>query len=405
MNKYINICLLFFLIIFSFGKCAFDQEPHSLMVEFLRTPENILIKDSHPEYSWVVPKETVMQSAYQILVASSKEKINNDIGDIWNSGEVRTNKSSEISHEGKSLENWNTYYWKVRVLGDDHEFSKYSKFQSFKTGNIEEGITTANLFQVDRIKPNYLKQKNETSFFIDFGKSAFANLEFIYHAKTADTITIRIGEQLIEGQINQDPQGTIRYQELNVAVNPKKKLYQLPIAIDKRHTTKKAAIQLPDSFPILMPFRYTELENVNQSISENDFTQLAFHSYWEDDQSSFESSNDTLNQIWDLCKYSIKATTFAGLYVDGDRERIPYEADAYLNQLSHYYTDREYPIARQTIEYFMDHPTWPTEWQLHVALMFFADYMYTGNTELIEQYYEALKDKNTKRISEGRWFD
>ena len=56
--------------------------------------------------------------------------------------------------------------------------------------------------------------------------------------------------------------------------------------------------------------------------------------------------NDILNQVWDLCKYSIKATTFNGLYVDGDRERIPYEADAYLNQLSHYTTDREYAIGK-----------------------------------------------------------
>jgi alpha-L-rhamnosidase len=45
---------------------------------------------------------------------------------------------------------------------------------------------------------------------------------------------------------------------------------------------------------------------------------------------------ELLNRIWELCRYSIKATTFAGVYVDGDRERIPYEADAYLNQLSHY---------------------------------------------------------------------
>lgn len=94
-----------------------------------------------------------------------------------------------------------------------------------------------------------------------------------------------------------------------------------------------------------------------------------------------------------MCRYSMKATSFAGLYVDGDRERIPFEADAYLQQLSHYTTDREYAIGRRTIEYFMEYPTWPTEWQQHVALIFHADYMYTGNTELIEKYYAPLKHK------------
>jgi alpha-L-rhamnosidase len=99
-----------------------------------------------------------------------------------------------------------------------------------------------------------------------------------------------------------------------------------------------------------------------------------------------------------MCKYSQKATSFAGVYIDGDRERIPYEADAYLNQLSHYSVDNEYAIARRTIEYFMDFPTWPTEWQLHVALMFYQDYMYTGNTELIEKYYEPLKHKTLMEL-------
>jgi hypothetical protein len=56
-------------------------------------------------------------------------------------------------------------------------------------------------------------------------------------------------------------------------------------------------------------------------------------------------------------------------------------------------------MARRTIEYFMQHPTWPTEWQQHVALLIYADYMYTGNTERIERYYEALKHKTLYELS------
>ena len=172
------------------------------------------------------------------------------------------------------------------------------------------------------------------------------------------------------------------------------KTYQLKIKPDERNTkSMSGAVILPDSFPVLLPFRYCELDNVTEPISVNDVIQKAYFSYFEDNQSNFKSSDTTLNQIWDLCKYTIKASSFSGLYLDGDRERIPYEADAYLNQLSHYTTDREYGIARKTIEYFMEHPTWPTEWQLHVAMMFYQDYMYTGNTELIAKYYDQLKYK------------
>jgi len=116
------------------------------------------------------------------------------------------------------------------------------------------------------------------------------------------------------------------------------------------------AVALPDSFPVILPYRYVEIEGASD-LKKEDLTQLAFFNYFENDASSFTSSNDILNQVWDMCKYSQKATSFAGYYVDGDRERIPYEADAYLNQLSHYAVDNEYAIARKTIEYFMGNPT------------------------------------------------
>src|SRR5690606_25058274 len=69
------------------------------------------------------------------------------------------------------------------------------------------------------------------------------------------------------------------------------------------------------------------------------------------------------------------------------------EADAYINQLSHYSVDNEYSMARNTIEYFIQHPTWPTEWILHTVLLFYYDYLYTGHTALLSKYYEALKKR------------
>lgn len=223
-------------------------------------------------------------------------------------------------------------------------------------------------------------------------------MELTYNSKVASVLTIRLGEQLENGSINQKPTGSIRYQEIKLAVKKGKHTYPLNIQPDKRNTSN-AAIRLPDSVPVFLPFRYCEIENATEPITENDISQIVYHSYFEDNQSSFESSNPILNQVWDLCKYSIKATSFTGVYVDGDRERIPYEADAYINQLSHYGVDREYTIARNTIEYFMKHPTWPTEWQQHMALLFYEDYKYTGNTDLIAKYYDALKHKTLMALS------
>ena len=315
--------------------------------------------------------------------------------------QVRNTASTDIEYAGNPLETGKTYYWKVRVWDVDNRLVDYSKPQEFTIGKSDTYmISTENKFQIARIKPVDFEKRGDT-YFMDFGKAAFATIDFTYHAKKAHTLTFRIGEQLEGENINRTPVETshIRYQELKIDVKPGKTKYQIAIKPDTRNTLPNKAVALPDGFPVLKPFRYAEVEGAQEPMTAADFEQLAYHTYWDEDASSFKSDNDILNQVWDLCKYSIKATTFNGLYVDGDRERIPYEADAYLNQLSHYTTDREYAMARRTIEYFMQHPTWPTEWQQHVALMFYADYMYTGNTELIKKYYEALKHKTLFELS------
>lgn len=378
----------------------YSEGPSQLTIEWIRDTKGIKVLDSRPEFGWVVPDGAVTQSAYQILVASSEENIKKNIGDVWNSKQVRTNKSFDIEFGGAPLLAGKTYFWKVRLWDQDNRLSRYSMAQSFTMSSPKKTITTPNSFQIDKIKP-VIFEKRENVYFIDFGKAAFGTIDFTYKAKKKHILTIRIGEQLDGDKINRKPfhRSHIRYQEIQMTVVPGQTHYQLQIKADERNTLPGKALALPEGFPVLMPFRYAEIEGAKESITAEDFTQLAHHSYWEESSSSFNSSSDILNQIWDLCKYTIKATTFNGLYVDGDRERIPYEADAYLNQLSHYTTDREYAMARQTIEYFMKHPTWPTEWQQHVALMFYADYMYTGNTELIEKYYEKLKFKTLYELA------
>ena len=382
---------------------AYRQGPTDLSVELIRSPETeVKIFDLKPEFGWTVPLGSKFQSAYQILVASSQKNIDTNNGDIWDSEQVRSSASTDVEYAGTPLEIGKTYFWKVRIWDEENRLVDYSEVQQFTTGKSDSYIiSTENKFIVSKIKPVKFEKRGDLHF-IDFGKAAFATMDFTYNAKTPHTLTIHVGEMADNnGNLNRTPpkKSNIRYQEIKVDVKPGQTKYQIKVHKDERNTRANKAVPLPDGFPPLVPFRYAEVEGAQNDLKAEDFTQLAFHTYWDEEASSFESNNDILNQVWDLCKYSIKATTFNGLYVDGDRERIPYEADAYLNQLSHYTTDREFAIARRTIEYFMKNPTWPTEWQQHVPLLIYADYMYTGNTELVERYYEALKHKSLYELS------
>ncbi|MFS4417396.1 sulfatase-like hydrolase/transferase [Maribacter sp. 2307ULW6-5] len=382
---------------------AYRAAPTDLTVELIRAPEtDVVVFDLKPEFGWTVPLGSKFQTAYQILVASNRARIDANNGDVWDSKRVASGTSTNVEYGGEPLAIGATYYWKVRIWDEENRLVDYSDVQTFTTGKSDSYIvSTDNKYMTTRVAP-VLMEKRGNFHFLDFGKAAFATMEFNYGARTPHTLTVRVGEMLNDdGNVNRTPpaKSHIRYQEIKVDVKPGQTRYQIQVQEDERNTRANQAVALPDGFPPLVPFRYAEVEGAQEPLEPGDFEQLAFHTYWDETASSFKSDDDILNQVWDLCKYSIKATTFNGLYVDGDRERIPYEADAYLNQLSHYTTDREFAMARRTIEYFMKNPTWPTEWQQHVALLIYADYMYTGNTELIERYYEPLKHKTLFELS------
>lgn len=248
-------------------------------------------------------------------------------------------------------------------------------------------------FQSSLVEPKCIVKVGDGHYFMDFGKAAFGTLWLTTKSHQKDVLVVHLGEKTVGANaIDRKPGGSIRYQEVRVSDIPLGKGYLLKLPPNKRNTNPPA-VSLPDSFGVIMPFRYCELENLKIPISDLIVRQKVYNYRFNDKSSNFKCSDSVLNKVWDMCKYTIKATSFCGLYIDGDRERTPYEADAYINQLGHYCVDDEYSLARNTNEYFMCHPTWPTEWILQTVLLFYNDYLYTGNIESISRNYEALKSK------------
>lgn len=237
------------------------------------------------------------------------------------------------------------------------------------------------------VSPNTTRLLDCGVLFIDFGKAAYGTLRFCPPQGT-DKVTVHLGEKLdADGRIDRSPPGTIRYRRIEQAIEGGGSC-RISIPPDERNTGTNA-IKMPDYIGEVFPFRYAEIEN-GEAVDPGSIEQVAVHYPFDDDAASFESSDTVLNAVWDICKYTIKATTFCGVYVDGDRERIPYEGDAYINQLGHYCTDQEYDFARYSNEYMIQKPTWCTEWHLHSVMMAWADYMYSGETASLEAFYDDL---------------
>ena len=253
-------------------------------------------------------------------------------------------------------------------------------------------VTGKPLQQIE-VAPARTRITEEGTLFLDFGKAAFGTLIVPFaQAPESGRVVVHLGEQLTaEGRVERAPAGTIRYIRIEQEIHPDEDCTRILIPPDPRNTGP-AAIKMPPEIGEVFPFRYAEIEAAGE-IDPAAVRQIRVLYPFDDEASSFASNDEVLNAVWDLCKYSIKSTTFCGVYVDGDRERIPYEADAYINQLGHYAVDREYALARYTHEYLIQNPTWPTEWQLHSVMMAWADYLYSGETASLEEFYEDLRAK------------
>lgn len=357
-------------------------EPTGLMIDLLEHPERGEVSSSRPTLTWIVPPEVTAISAYRIEVTSGASV-------YWDSGKVHAASSISVPYGGPPLEPDREYAWRVWVWDAAGNPAAPSKPQPFKTAPklAEYAASTYRVAAVEQ-KPESVRPDNDDVLVVDFGRSAFGWLELEIDAARPADLTVRLGEKLSEGRIDRKPGGHIRYAQSKLHVTPGKRTYRVMLPADERNTGPDA-IAIPEEFGVVLPFRWAEVEGIKPG-RVTARRQALFYPF-DETTSFFRSSDATLNAVWDLSKYSIAATTFAGLYVDGDRERIPYEADAYINQLSHYNVDREFTIARATHEYLLRRPTWPTEWKQHSVMIAWQDYLHTGDPRPLAASYDVLK--------------
>ena len=244
-------------------------------------------------------------------------------------------------------------------------------------------------YQLSRESPVDCSTQGETKVY-DFGKAAFSYPEITLSGHVKDTLYISLGECIRSGRVDANPGLFRRYRRIAIPLQEGEHTYQPRLARDSYGSNEAPGFSMPEEVGEVTPFRYLEVEQ-SSKYSTCDVSRITVTCPFDDNASSFVSDNAALNEVWDFCKYSIKATSFTGYYIDGDRERKPYEADALINQLGHYGVDAYYPVARRTCEYLLEHPTWPTEWILQTVLIAWYDYLFTGYTDIISRHYELLK--------------
>lgn len=382
-----------------------NDAPAGLLCDLLAHPERTVVRTVIPAFGWMVNggRPGAAQSAFQLRVGVVPGKLK-ERGECWDSGVVPTANSLNVAYAGTPLAAGKRYWWTVRTWHGTDKPGAWAAPQSFIVSAPPDAATSTkedqgevSVYPLDTVEvpPVRFERKGDGLWSLDFGRQAFGWLELdVESAVDGGVLEAHLGEARHAGALDRNPPGSVRYASSRVILRAGRHRYRVHTLADTRNTGPRA-IHLPSALGTVMPFRYVEAETGTGPSAPllHGAALLRVEYPFDTDASAFHSSEDALNAVWDLCHYTIRATTFAGYYVDGDRERIPYEADAYINQLSHYAVDREFSLARRTHEYLLLHSTWPTEWKQHSILIAWADYEATGDDRSLRRHYETLKNE------------
>lgn len=112
--------------------------PADLRCEYLVNPLGVDVVK--PRLSWKLESSQrgQKQTAYHVLVASSLEKLDGNVGDLWNSGKVASGQSLNAVYQGSELRSRTRYFWKVRVWGSSGRVSPWSTCASWSMGVLSK---------------------------------------------------------------------------------------------------------------------------------------------------------------------------------------------------------------------------------------------------------------------------
>lgn len=115
-------------VVFLFFNCSFPSDSElifrRMLVEYAENPINIDV--AQPRFSWVVSsgERNQIQKSYQVLVASSPDKLKRNQADCWDSGKIGSAETIQHEYAGKDLVSNQKYFWKVMLWdgnGKEHE--------------------------------------------------------------------------------------------------------------------------------------------------------------------------------------------------------------------------------------------------------------------------------------------
>lgn len=140
------IFLLFSICYFSCAEENSEIELLELKCEYLENPIGIDVLS--PRLSWKIKTTSdhiinQEQVAYQILVATSREKLSEVDADLWNTGKIISDSNKQITYQGTKLNSKQKCYWKVKIWNTESNYTTWSAAAKWSMGLLEDSDWSA----------------------------------------------------------------------------------------------------------------------------------------------------------------------------------------------------------------------------------------------------------------------
>jgi alpha-L-rhamnosidase len=138
-NLFFIAILFIILCMGAFAENENSMTPIGLKCEYHVNPMGI--HEKNPRFSWLFVGGSAQrgkrQTAYQIMAATTREKLENNDPDLWDTKKITSDQTCQIPYDGAPLKSRMQCFWKVRSWDENGTESPWSETAFFTMGLLE----------------------------------------------------------------------------------------------------------------------------------------------------------------------------------------------------------------------------------------------------------------------------
>ncbi len=185
---------------------AASLRPAQLRCEYRSNP--LGIQTAQPRLSWISEPAAAgtrgaSQSAFQVMVATSLERLQGGQPDLWDSGKVPSSQSVHVPYSGNPLASGQEGFWKVRVWDEQDRPSSWS----------DDARWTMGLLQPDDWQASWIG-KDEAE-----GSPALSGLAWIWYPEDDPATAAPVGERYFRNRFEIPEKTEVQSARLLVAAD------------------------------------------------------------------------------------------------------------------------------------------------------------------------------------------